>query len=172
MHERRLSAARKVLWVCSSPQSTWNQTPRLLAWDRVAILANVCPLPRILSGFFCQVRESSGSRFSFFHYLAIWLPAHLSVYRDIMIPWYRAAHTLPILTVLCPLAPNLIWVTSFIGLDVIQQGVLCSSFLKTSVRILWHFDTPYVQMSSTAPSWWVSGFLFHTFTLSHFHTSL
>lgn len=32
----RLSSSRKVLRVCRPPQSTWNQTPRLPPWYRLA----------------------------------------------------------------------------------------------------------------------------------------
>ena len=56
-----MSAARTLLRVRSTPQSARNQTPRLLAWDRVAILANVCPLLRISSGFLfvkCASRQA------------------------------------------------------------------------------------------------------------------
>ena len=38
MPEGGMSAARKVLRVRSTPQSTRNQTPRMPAWDRVAEL--------------------------------------------------------------------------------------------------------------------------------------
>ena len=47
----RLSPSRTLLCLCRSPQSTRDQTPRVPPRHRLAILANVCPLSQISSGF-------------------------------------------------------------------------------------------------------------------------
>ena len=85
-----------------TPQRTRQQTPRLLAWDRVAILVNVCPLLRILSGFLFVKYASRQARVSIFFVLS-----KLSV--RLLCSFCRL-----VIGVLCSLAPNLIWVQNIV----------------------------------------------------------
>ena len=75
-------------------------------------------------------------------------PVGIPRYHDSVIP--SRPHQL-IATVLCPLAPNLIWVTSSIGLDVIQVFLLCMClFLHSRLGMcLFFVQSPPIHFKKT-----------------------